>query len=112
MRRTSVEIAAQLVSVTANLTFGQSAFLSDNKMIIIWMTAILCSASYLAKVVNFETDVYVWSSKSEITPHDRFALHRKISGMAVAMSRPATDLKVRNNDMGRECSAGFGRVGN
>lgn len=63
MRRTSVEIAAQLVSVTANLTFGQSAFLSDNKMIIIWMTAILCSARYLAKVVNFETDVYVWSSK-------------------------------------------------
>ena len=63
MRRTSVEIAAQLLSVTANLTLGQSAFLSDNKMIIIWMTAILCSARYLAKVVNFETDVYVWSSK-------------------------------------------------
>ena len=27
MRRTSVEIAAQLISVTANLTFGQSRLL-------------------------------------------------------------------------------------
>ena len=40
-------------------------------MIIIWMTAILCSASYLAKVVNFETDVGIYyKTKSKRDKND------------------------------------------